>query len=69
MIMWSLKLAPLKRDIRCELASRLKLTLVKLGNVGIVLKLEEASLHHVLGVDFLHAKQVQNHVVGQSAIN
>ena len=51
------------------MATLLKLTLVKLGNVGIVLKLEEASLHHVLGVDFLNAQQVQNHVVGQSAIN
>ena len=48
---------------------RPKLTLVELGNVGVVLKLEEAPLHHVLGVDLFHSQQVQNHVVRQSAIN
>ena len=32
---------------------------------GVVLKLEERSFQHVLGVNFLDTKQIQHHVVRQ----
>jgi hypothetical protein len=44
------------------------LTFEEFGYVGVVLELEEASLHHVLGIHLLHPKQVEHHVVGQPGL-
>jgi hypothetical protein len=44
------------------------LTFVQLWNVGVVLELKEAPLHHVLGIHLLYPQQVKNHVVRQSKL-
>ena len=48
-----------------QASNRLKRTLLEAGNGRVVLELVEGALEHVLGIDLLHAQQVEHHVVGE----
>ena len=49
----------------CHLLLKSLDIVVDLRDVGVVLELVEAPLHHVLRVDLLHPQQVEHHVVGE----